>query len=147
MSKIPNWKAFSGASFPSWFYCVPCQRLLLRKAHNTKQTFQRSNLEFPCFLLEVSICCTIEIYNEGTTYKNLYHLNRQNHFDRQPCWTKTEIDVSQEVWTTWGVLFLDNFTNPLDSKNLNAKSFIASKINIIAKVSMCYSYTSFRTRG
>ena len=61
-----------------------------------------SNLEFHRFLLEVSICCTMEIYNEGsdisscpnTTYKNLDHL--QNQRDKQPCWKKiAEIFISR----------------------------------------------------
>ena len=72
------------------------QRLLSSKVHNTQQTFQPSNLEFRRFLLEVSICCTTEIYNEGsdissfpnTTFNNLHHLHPQNHLDRQPCWKK-----------------------------------------------------------
>ena len=67
------------------------RRLLSTKALNTQQTFQLSNLECRRFLPKVSICCTIEIYNEGsdisscpnTTYKSLHHLHPQNHLDGQ----------------------------------------------------------------
>ena len=42
------------------------RKLHSSKASNTKRTFQLFNLEFRRFLVEVSICCTMEIYNEGS---------------------------------------------------------------------------------
>ena len=83
-------QAFFAASFPFRHFrrqhvlrtvCL-AGRLLSSKAHNTRQTFRLSNLEFCPFPMEVTICCTMEIYNKGsdisscpnTTYKNLHHL-------------------------------------------------------------------------
>ena len=53
-------------------YCVPCSKASFSsKAHNTQQTFQLSNLEFRRFLMEVSISCTMEIYNEAAIFRRV----------------------------------------------------------------------------